>query len=417
MSDILIKNGTVIDPASGLFDVNDIMVEGGRISAVGADLRAHGARVIDAAGMWVAPGFFDAHVHFREPGFSHKETIATGAAAAARGGFTTVCCMANTEPVIDNPALVSDILTKAAASPVNILQFGAATLSLCGKEIADMEGMARAGISAISDDGKTVADAGLYLEVLKRAKALGLTVFSHCEDLSLGSGAISEETIVARDIMLAEAAGARLHICHISTARSLDLVRLARARGISVTCEITPHHLTLSSEDIPGDDANFKMSPPLRSREDVLALREALVRHIDCIATDHAPHSAEDKRGGFARAANGVVGLETAFSVCYTGLVRSGVLSPPELIRKMSYAPAQILGTNKGTLAVGADADIVILDPSVRHSINAADFASKGRNTPWDGRDMWGLVRMTILGGAVVYEHDVDYTPKRGDGR
>ena len=406
MNDILIKNSRIINPAGGVFEVLDLLVKGGKIAALGRGIEAGGAaKIIDGEGLWAAPGLIDLHVHFREPGFEYKETIATGAAAAARGGFTTVCCMANTSPAIDSPELVKHVMSKAADVPVNILQFGAATKGMLGEELSDMEGMARAGAAGISDDGKTVFNSALYLEAVKMAQSLGLTMYSHCEDSFLGTSPLGEELIIARDIMLAETLGAKLHICHISTAKGLKLVTEARTRGGKITCEAAPHHLILSEEDIPEGNTNYKMSPPLRSKEDVLALREGLKKgYIDCIATDHAPHSPEDKSGGFAAAANGVIGLETAFPMCYTELVKTGLITVMDLICLMSFNPAKILGKDKGTLSVGADGDIFLFDPESAFRIDAAQFASKGRNTPWHGQTVMGKVRMTICGGEIVYD-------------
>ncbi|MCL2702156.1 MAG: dihydroorotase [Defluviitaleaceae bacterium] len=408
MSSLLIKNGHIIDPANGISEVGDVLVRDGKISEIKGNIDTNAEIAVDAAGKLVAPGFIDLHVHFREPGFEHKETIATGAASAARGGFTTVCCMANTNPVVDNAVLVKFIRQKAAGIPVNLLQFGAATRGMLGAELAELEGMAKAGIAGISEDGKTVANAGLYLKILIKAKELGLTVYSHCEELTLINGgvpAIAEDIIIARDIMLAEEAGANLHICHLSTEGGVRLVREAKARGVKVTCEVAPHHLFLTRADIPGEDTNYKMSPPLRRKEDAAVLRKALREGvIDCIATDHAPHSAEDKSCGWFNAANGVTGLETAYPVCFTKLVKTGFMSDVELIERLSTNPARILGINKGSLTIGSDADIVIIDQEKKHIINAADFASMGKNTPWSGREVCGDVDMTILGGKVVYK-------------
>jgi len=390
----MVKNGFVVDPMNNVSQIMDLYIKDGRIVEK-FDLTPD-CEVINASGKIVAPGFIDLHVHFREPGFEYKETIKTGAAAAARGGFTTVCCMANTNPVVDNAGVVADIYERAKNAPVHVLQFGAATRGMEGKALADFEGMLEAGITGISEDGKTVEDAALYLEALKKANDLNLTVYSHCEE---------EEEIIARDIKLAEEAGAKLHICHVSTAAGVEMIKQAKERGLPVTCEVTPHHLLLSKDDIINNDTNFKMSPPLRSREDAAAMREALRDGIiDCIATDHAPHSKSDKSGGWEQAANGVTGLETAFPVCYGGLVKTGVMTIDELIRKMSCNPAVILGINKGRLSIGDVADIVIIEQDKEHIINADDFRSMGKNTPWFNYRGYGEVHMTISNGKIVYK-------------
>jgi dihydroorotase len=401
--------------------IADILVIDGIIEKIAENIDSGAYKIIDAAGMIIAPGFIDLHVHFREPGFEYKETIQTGAESAARGGYTTVCCMANTNPVVDNPETVKYIRNRANLAPVNLLQFGAATRGMAGVEPADIEGMVQQGISGISEDGKTVANAGLYLYVMLKAKEYGLTVFSHCEDLTLTVGTdcvrpqpvgtncvrplpIAEEIIISRDIMLAKETGAKLHICHLSTAGGAELVRQAKRQGLNVTCEVSPHHLFLTEDDITDENTNFKMSPPLRNREDAEALRNALLDGtIDCIATDHAPHSTADKSGGWTNAANGVTGLDCAFAVCHTELVKTGFMTFSQLIGKMSLNPARILGIDKGVISVGSAADIVIIDPNKEHIINAAGFASKGKNTPWHGRRVCGDVLMTILNGRIVY--------------
>ena len=422
MARTLIKGGRVIDPASNIDTQADLLFEGGLIKEAGQNLDCAGAKVIDAEGMWVVPGLIDIHVHLRDPGFPHKETIATGSKAAAAGGFTTICAMPNTNPATDSGEVVDYITSTAKEQAlVNVLPIGSMTKGLEGRELSRMDEMAKAGMCAVSDDGKWVANPELFKAALGCAKALSLPVLSHCEDLALtGKGQInagakadslgllgippeSEETAVERDIALAEEIGAQLHICHISTAGGIEHLRAARQRGQNVTAEVCPHHFTLCDEDIPGRDANFKMSPPLRSRDDLAAIRQALKDGvIDVIATDHAPHHIDDKNCLFEQAQNGIVGLETAVALCITELVDTGLLTPAGLIAKLTANPAKILGLDKGTLSMGADADITIIDPNFEHQIDKGKFQSLGKNTPFDGRAVRGKAMYTIVGGKIV---------------
>jgi len=422
---ILIKNGRIIDPKNNVDITGDIYIEDDKITN-GFD--GEPDITIDADGLWVVPGLIDLHVHLREPGSEYKETIATGTLAAAAGGFTTICCMPNTEPVVDNEILVEYIKMKAEREGiVNVFPIGSVSKGQLGEELANIGGMAKAGAVAISEDGKSVKNAGLLKTAMKYAGMFGIPVFSHCEDKNLvGNGQMnagrrastlgltgisndSEEVIVARDIILASSANARLHICHASTEGTVELLREALESGKCVTAEVTPHHFTLTDEDINDYDANFKMSPPLRSAADVDALKKALADDIiQVIATDHAPHHSDDKNCEFERAANGVIGLETALPLCITELVKTGVLSPMKLIEKLTINPAIIIGKDgvKGHLSEGADADVTIIDPDAEYAIDKSQFKSKSRNTPFDGRDVCGRVMYTIVGGKIRYNYE-----------
>ena len=424
---IHIKNGLVIDPRSSMYKQADILVDNGILLDIGENLETPaGGQVIDAEGMWVAPGLIDLHVHFREPGFEYKENLATGAASAAKGGFTTVCCMPNTNPVVDSEIILEFIKSKIRDLDINVLQIGAITKGQLGKELANIGMMAEGGICAISEDGKSVRNAGLLKTAMQYASKFNLPVMSHCEDTDLvGPGLMnageraaylglagisndSEDIIVARDIMLADNAGSvHLHLCHISTEGSVRLLKEAKERGSKVTAEVTPHHFTLCDEDVTDYNTNYKMNPPLRSRRDVEIIRQALSQDIiDCIATDHAPHHYDEKNCEFASAANGIVGLETAVPLAVTELVRTGLISPLKLIEKMTYNPAKILGLGmgKGTLTKGGAADITIIDPGCRYIIDTNSFLSKGKNSPFGGREVYGKVLCTICGGRVVYQ-------------
>ena len=421
---LLIKGGRLIDPATERDGQFDILVRGGKVCRVAECIEASEAdEVIDASGCYVMPGLVDLHVHLREPGFEYKETIQTGAMAAARGGYTSICPMPNTRPVIDSPEMVRWLKDKALnEAPVNIWPVGAVTKGQMGKELADIAGMARAGAVAISEDGKSVMNTRLYKEAMAEAKKAGLTVLAHCEDKMLvGQGALNdgpaarrlgvpgigndvEDIIAARDIILAKATGCRLHLCHCSTKDSVAMVKAAKADGIAVTAEVCPHHFVLTQDDIPGDDANYKMNPPLRAQEDKDALVEGLSEGImEAISTDHAPHSAEEKARGIAKAPFGIVGSETAISLTMTYLVHTGKLTPYEMVKRMSYIPAQIIGIDRGSLAEGKTADITIVRPDEEYVIHVQDFASKGKNTPFEGFKVRGRVVKTIVGGKVVF--------------
>ena len=420
---LLIRNGRVVDPASGTDAVQDVWVADGRIHKVGRSLKAPAdVAVVDAAGKVVCPGFIDIHVHLREPGFEYKETIASGTRAAAAGGFTAVACMANTFPVNDNRAVTDYILARAKVEGVvRVYPIGAVTRNLEGKQLAELAELAEAGCVAFSDDGRCVMNAELYRRAMEYALPFGVPVISHAEDCHLahdgtmneglvstelglaGQPAAAEDVMVARDIILAELTGAHLHVAHISTAGAVRLVREARARGVRVTAEVTPHHLLLTDEAARSYDSNCKMAPPLRGKRDVEACREALVDGtIDCVATDHAPHALSDKEGEFAEAANGVVGLETAVPLLLDRLVRPGLVDLPTLVARLSTGPARLLNLPGGSLAPGAAADITILDLERAWTVDPAKFSSRGRNTPFAGQSGTGAPWLTLVGGQKV---------------
>lgn len=423
---ILIKNGRIIDPGTKRDQNADVLIENGRIKEIGSQIKTTVERVIDAADCFVMPGFIDLHVHLRDPGFEYKETVETGSKAAARGGFTTIMAMPNTKPVVDNGDVARYVLNKAEdVALCNVLQAGAITRGQRGEELADIEDMVDAGICAISEDGKSVMNAQLYREAMMLAVKYDIPVMAHCEDINLVNKGVMnedenavrlgmpgitntvEDVIVARDILLARETGARLHLCHCSTRDSVEMVRRAKEAGLPVTGEVCPHHFTLTSEDIREDDANYKMNPPLRTREDVDALIACLKEGVmDVIATDHAPHSEKEKSGSIRNAPFGIVGLETAAALTMTELVDKGILTPMQMAEKLSYNPARVLGIDRGTLEIGNVADVVIFDPEEEYCIDTAEFHSKSRNTPFQGRKVKGRVRATILAGEVVYEKE-----------
>ena len=435
---ILITGGRVIDPSQGIDRTADVLIDRGVVTSVGerAD-PPDGAEVIDARGLVVCPGFVDLHCHLREPGFEHKETIATGTRAAARGGFTTVCAMPNTDPVIDSRAVVDFVLSKGRdEGAVRVLPIGAVTRGSRGKQLSEMGELSDAGVIGFSDDGLPVHDANVMRQALTYSSSFGLPIINHCEVTELSRQGLAnegwvssllgvqgipdsaEEIMVARDIALAEMTGGRLHVAHASTAGTVELVRQAKARGIAnVTCEVTPHHLTLSDETLLGPDgaagferltpdaydSNAKVAPPLRAPGDVDAMVAGLADGtIDVIATDHAPHSPVDKLCTLHDAANGISNLETALGSLMS-LVHAGAVELPLLVERLTSAPATILGMDIGSLKTGAPADVTIFDPNADWVVDPEEFASKGKNTPLAGRTLKGKVIVTVFGGDIVH--------------
>lgn len=420
----LIRNGRVIDPASGKDGIYDILVEDGMIAGVDASIPKGDNDIIDAAGCFVMPGLVDLHVHFREPGFEYKETIKTGSMAAAHGGVTTVFPMPNTKPVIDSVDMydkVQMIIDRDAV--VNVHQVASVTLRQQGETPVDVAALKKAGCIAISEDGKSVMNSQVYREAMKAAAAEDVLVMAHCEDKNLvNGGALNEgvasrryhvngitnaveDVIVARDILLSKETGCRLHLCHCSTADSVKLIKAAKDEGLKVTGEVCPHHFMLCDEDIIEDNADYKMNPPLRSRADMEAVREGLRNGtMDVISTDHAPHSAEEKAKPIGAAPFGITGIETSLCLTYTGLVLTGILTPMQMVEKMSYNPAKIAGIDRGTLLPGRPADIIIVNVDDEIVIDRNNFVSKGHNTPFDGYKVKGIVEYTIVGGKIVYK-------------
>jgi len=432
----LIKNGYVIDPASDREGIFDILIDGDRIRKVdqnicAADYSAEAAEkgeeflLLDAEGRYVMPGFIDLHVHLREPGFEYKETIATGSMAAAAGGFTSVCPMPNTKPATDSVDMIRWVLKKASTDAViNILPVGAITLEQSGKELTAIKELKEAGAVALSEDGKSVMDTALYCEAMRQAAKYDIPIFAHCEDKSLvGKGAVNagtkaeelnlpgisnavEDIIAARDILLAKETGAKLHLCHCSTKDSAAMIALAKKDGLKVTGEVCPHHFTLSDEDILSDNADYKMNPPLRKPEDVQTLKNALRDDIiDVISTDHAPHSIEEKSKSMAEAPFGIVGSETAFALTMSELVKTGYLTPKQMVEKLSANPARIIKLDRGCIGEGKVADLVIADPNAEYTIDKNSFNSKGKNTPFHGRKVTGRVEYTLVSGKVIYKN------------
>jgi dihydroorotase len=445
MTSLAIRGGRVIDPANGLDAVADVLIVDGRVAAVGPGAGKDASEVIDAAGLIVCPGFVDIHTHLRQPGFEHKETIASGTLAAARGGFTTVCAMPNTEPAADNAAAIEFVLrTAQGEGAVRVLPIGCVSKGRQGKELAELAELAAAGAVAFSDDGSPVADPHLMRRALEYASMLALPIIDHCEDAALAAGGVmhegwvaarlglrgapgaAEEAMVARDIALAELTRSHLHIAHVSTSGSVELLRAAKARGLPVTAEVTPHHLCLTHEavllgtgEVPGGlayDTNAKVAPPLRTPEDAAACLAGLLDGtIDCIATDHAPHAIEDKLCEFDHAAFGISGLETALALCLT-LVHDGRLALPSLIERLTAGPVRTLGLDRhvegpvlsgvegiGTLSPGAPGDVALIDPEAEWTVEPERFASKGKNTPLAGRTLRGRVVATLYGGREVW--------------
>ena len=421
MSKLLIKGGTAV--FADRCEVCDILVDGKKIVKIAKNVEEKGAKVIDAAGLHVFPGLIDMHVHMREPGFEYKEDIASGSAAAVRGGFTQICCMPNTDPVCDNAAVVGYIV--ARGREVNLCKvrpIGAITKGEKGEQLAEIGKMKEAGAVAISDDGRPVANARIMRLAMEYASDFGLICLSHCEDKDLVDGGVvnegynstlaglkgipraAEEIMLAREIILAETLGKRAHICHVSTKGGVQLLREAKKRGVAITAETCPHYFTLTDDVITSFDANTKVNPPIREAEDVVAIREGLRDGtLDCIVTDHAPHHKDEKNVEYNLAAFGISGIETSFSLSYTYLVKAGVLTLEQLADRMSAAPARILGLEGGVLAEGNAADIMLADLNAKYVIDSKDFVSKGKNTPFNGTEVYGKVCCTIVDGDVKY--------------
>ena len=421
MKKLLIKGGTAVLPEGCV--VCDLLLEGGKIARIGTGLSAAGADVLDAAGLHVFPGLIDMHVHLREPGYEYKEDIASGSAAAVRGGFTQVCCMPNTDPVCDNAAVVSYIVRRGKEVGLcKVRPIGAMTVGEKGEQLAEMGKMKEAGAVAFSDDGRPVSDSRILRLAMEYAAGFGMLTLSHCEDKALVDGGVvnegfnstlaglkgspraAEEIDIARVIILAETLGLRAHVCHVSTRGGVQLLREAKRRGVRVTAETCPHYFTLTDDAVTGFDANTKVNPPLREQGDVDAIKAGLADGtLDCIVTDHAPHHADEKNVEYNLAAFGISGIETSFSLSYTALVRGGVLTLEQLAEKMSAAPARILGLEGGALKEGAVADLMLADLSEKYVIDPAEFRSKGKNTPFKGQEVYGRVKATIVDGAVKF--------------
>jgi len=420
---LLISGGRVIDPASAFDGIADVLVEDGVISSVGQNLRANGAQAFDASGKIVAPGFIDMHVHLREPGIEHAETIETGGKAAAAGGFTTICCMPNTLPVNDSDTVTSYIVQRARqVSPVNVYPIGAITKGSAGEELAAIESMREAGIVAISDDGRPVMNSRVMRRAMEVARALDIPVIDHCEDLNLSAGgdmhegmhsvrlglrgipSASEDVMVARDLLLAELTGARFHVAHLSTERSVAMVAFAKSKGVRVSCEVTPHHFAITDRELSDYDSNYKMKPPLRCRHDVDAAIKGIVDGvIDAIATDHAPHAGSEKMQEFERCPFGITGLETAIGLTLSELVHKNLITVNRMIELFTTGPANILRLNRGTLKPGAPGDVTVFDLDTEWTYDVQQSFSKSRNSPFHGKHFCGGPAATIVGGGIVW--------------
>lgn len=422
---ILIKNGRLVHPVTGTVVLSDLLVEDGKMALMERGIDEDNVdRVINASGLMVAPGLVDMHVHFRDPGLTYKEDIVTGSQAAAHGGITSVACMANTKPTLDSPEMMQYVYDRAKeGSGIHVYPIGALSKGMKGQEATDAEALQSAGAIALSDDGQNVDNANLMRDVLIRARRLNMPVLCHCEDTSMvgnravnegsvsrqlqmdGRPAIAEEIVVMRDAMLAEETGAHVHVCHVSTARSVDIIRQMKARGVNITCETCPQYYTLTEDEVLKKGTMARINPPLRTAKDVegiiAGLRDGT---IDCIVTDHAPHSAEEKARPLATAPSGMVGLETSLALTLTALYHTKKMDIPAIIRRMSTNPADILHLPKGRMSLGAIADLTIFDPNEEWVIDPEQFASKGRNTPFAGTKVKGKVKYTIVGGEIVYE-------------
>ena len=422
---LLIKHGRVVDPVNSTVSIQDLYIENGKVVQLEKDIRQEADQIIDATGLVICPGLVDMHVHLRDPGLTYKEDIFTGTAAAAHGGVTAVACMANTDPVVDTPEQIQYIKDKAAqANGVHVYPIAAVSMGMRGEEPSDADALKKAGAIALSDDGCNVDNANLMRDVMIHAKRLELPVLCHCEDTTMVEGravnegsvsrqlwlegrpAIAEEIMVMRDAMLAEETGAHVHICHVSTAKSVDIIRRMKKRGVAITCETCPQYFTLTEDEILTQGSMARVNPPLRTAKDIKGIIAGLKDGtIDAIATDHAPHSAEEKARPLTRAPSGMVGLETSLAITLTELYHTGKMKLPEIIKRMTYTPASILRlSSKGRLSLGSDADITIFDPEEVWTIDPEQFASKARNTPFAGRQVKGKVRYTIVGGNVIYQ-------------
>jgi dihydroorotase len=422
---ILIRGGRVIDPSRRTDGITDVYLAEGRVASVGNNIVGEdGCLVVEAKGKVVSPGLIDLHVHLREPGFEDLETVATGAMAAAAGGFTAVCAMPNTDPPLDNQGAIGFVISQAQkAGKARVYPIGTISVQQKGEKLSEFGELLGAGAVAVSDDGKPVMSSHLMRTALEYARTFGIPVADHCEEITLAMGgamhegivatrlglkgipSAAEEIHVARDIILSELTGGHIHLCHMSTRGSVDLIRRAKDKGLKVTAEVTPHHFTLTHEACVGYNTNAKMNPPLREEADVEAVRDALKDGtVDVIATDHAPHHYDAKEREFDDAPNGILGLETAFGLAMTQLVRPGIVALPELLYRMSTRPAQLFKLPGGTLTVGAPADLVVLDPEAEWTVEPARFYSKSRNTPFGGRRLFGRADLTIVRGRVVYD-------------
>ncbi|MDO4620100.1 MAG: dihydroorotase [Lachnospiraceae bacterium] len=423
---LLIRNGYLVDPGTGFEGKADLLIKDGVIAGVGEHLETEeaDARTIDAEGLTVLPGLVDIHVHLRDPGFTYKEDVGSGTEAAAHGGVTTLLAMPNTMPPMDSTDRISYVLNKAKSlSKVHVHQSSAITKDMKGEELVDIDGLCDFGIKAFSEDGKSVMSSVLMRQAMKRIKAHDALICDHCEDIDLVCGGVMnddanaarlglpgisnsvEDVIAARDTILAMETGVRLHLCHCSTEGSVEIVRMAKKKGAEVSAEVCPHHFILTSDDITEDDGNFKMNPPLRSKADRDALIEGLVDGtIECISTDHAPHGAEEKTRGIRKSPFGIVGIESSAALTYTALVKTGKLTLMQMAEKMSLNPARILRVPGGTLAEGSPADVAIFDFNKSYVINPADFRSRGKNTPFAGKEVYGSCQYTISGGEIVWE-------------
>ena len=423
MSSLLLKNGTVIDYATKTNDVLDIFIENDKIVKVGKELNLTADKVIDCNGLYIMPGMIDMHCHLREPGGEHKETIETGTKSAVKGGFTTICPMPNTKPTPDSAIVLSQIINEAKrVNLCNVLPFSSVTIGEKGEELVDFKAQLEAGAIAFSDDGVPVKDARMIREAMIKANELGSFISEHCEEKSVAAGAINagpiaeqlgvdgvlpeaEEIMAGRDAIIAETNNLHTHICHISTATTVNVIRAAKQRGVKVTCETCPHYYSFTVEEVLKSGVNAKMNPPLREEKDRIAIIEGIKDGtIDCIITDHAPHTAEEKGVGLAKAPNGIVGFETALAATITNLVVPGHIDYLDMVRVMSYNPSKLLGLNKGEISEGKVADLTIFDPNKKYTYTEDMIVSKSHNTPWIGKELQGENKYTIVSGRIVYE-------------